>query len=220
VNPLTLSPPAKATPFRIMPWRSSARFEHRIARPRTRDLRWRIFSRRPQGRAGLRPCWRGYTVRSTRPSFSRERRTWTSTFFECRESAAPTRWRGARRPRGGPVRLCSNSTPSANPSIGQEWLEVRVLDKLSSPVLVHHHARHQARGLAHHVEGRFCADRGPGDMRRRCEGTPRFSSAVLFSLPFHKRAGAYRADGLQPALLFELLRALPIVLLGVGENPL
>src|SRR5207245_11123960 len=30
--PLTLSSPTKATPFRIMPWRCSARFEHRIAR--------------------------------------------------------------------------------------------------------------------------------------------------------------------------------------------
>src|SRR4051794_9699444 len=29
-----------------MPWRSSARFEHRIARPRARDLRWPLGSRR------------------------------------------------------------------------------------------------------------------------------------------------------------------------------
>jgi hypothetical protein len=36
VTPLTLSSPTKATPFRIIPWHCSARFEHRIARPRRR----------------------------------------------------------------------------------------------------------------------------------------------------------------------------------------
>jgi len=39
VTSLTLSSPTKATPFRIMPGRRLASSEHRIARPRTCDLR-------------------------------------------------------------------------------------------------------------------------------------------------------------------------------------
>jgi len=68
VTPLTLSLPVKATAFRIIPWRCSARFEHRIARPRTRDLRWRIFFSKAAkkgaicGRAGV--SWRCLDARS------------------------------------------------------------------------------------------------------------------------------------------------------------
>src|SRR5262244_585813 len=118
------------------------------------------------------PRWRGYTVRSTGPLFSGSEEPGPAPSSSVGNLPLQLNSLARRTPseaRGGPVRLCSNSTPSANPRInrGQERLEIRLLDALSSPVLVHHQASHQARGLAHHAEGRFPADRGSDGMRRR-----------------------------------------------------